>query len=58
MSPLKLAAALAACALLFWVGLRLARRVVDLGIAAGYAEESRRLAAEAEAERRAAEGDR
>ena len=56
MSPLKLAAALAACALLFWLGLRLARRVVDLGIAAGYAEE-RRVAAEAEAERRAAEGE-
>ncbi|WP_336491280.1 hypothetical protein [Methylobacterium nigriterrae] len=42
MQPVKVAAALALCALLFWLGLRLTRRLVDLGIERGRAEARRR----------------
>ncbi|WP_375454756.1 hypothetical protein [uncultured Methylobacterium sp.] len=42
MNPLKIAAAVAACALIFRLGLRLTRAAVDRGIAAGRAEERRR----------------
>lgn len=54
--PLKAAAATLLCLALFWLAFRLTRRLVDLAIAGGYAEERRRLAeeeaaqAEAEAE--------
>lgn len=37
MNPLKVAAAVAVCALLFWLGLRMTRVMIDLGIAAGRA---------------------
>jgi len=42
MQPLKVAAAVALCVILFWLGLRLTRRAVDLGIAAGRDEARRR----------------
>ena len=48
MQPLKIAAAVALCAILFWLGLRLTRRAVDLGIAAGR-DEARRREAEPDA---------
>jgi hypothetical protein len=41
-SPLKIAAAVAVGALLFWLGLRITRVMVDLGIRAGHAEARRR----------------
>ncbi|GJE41665.1 hypothetical protein [Methylobacterium soli] len=47
MQPVKIAAAVALCAILFWLGLRLTRRAVDLGIAAGR-DEARRREAESE----------
>lgn len=47
MDPLKAAAATLACLALFWLAFRLTRRLVDLAIAGGYAEERLRLAAEA-----------
>ncbi|MCJ2137734.1 hypothetical protein MKK69_27440 [Methylobacterium sp. J-026] len=47
MDPLKAAAATAVCLALFWLAFRLTRRLVDLVIAGGYAEERRRLAEEA-----------
>lgn len=46
MQPLKILAALAVCALLFWLGLRLARRAIDAGIARGRAAEAEREAGE------------
>ncbi|GJE61188.1 hypothetical protein [Methylobacterium trifolii] len=58
MNPLKAAIAVAACALLFWLALRVTRRFVDIGIAAGHAEERRRLEAEAAEEARAAQAAR
>lgn len=42
MNPLKIAAAVAVCALLFWLMFRLTRKMVDLTIATGLAEEERR----------------
>jgi hypothetical protein len=45
--PLKAAAATLLCLALFWLAFRLTRRLVDLAIAGGYAEERRRLAEEA-----------
>jgi hypothetical protein len=45
--PLKAAAATFVCLALFWLAFRLTRRLVDLAIAGGYAEERRRLAEEA-----------
>lgn len=42
MSPVKIAAALAVCVLLFWLAFRITRVMVDLGIAAGHAEVRRR----------------
>ncbi|MGU3539212.1 hypothetical protein [Methylobacterium sp. A54F] len=39
---LKIAAAVVACALIFWLGLRLTRAILDHGIAAGRAEAERR----------------
>lgn len=51
--PLKAAAATAVCLVLFWLAFRLTRRLVDMAIAGGYAEEQRRLAEE---EAQAAEG--
>jgi hypothetical protein len=45
--PLKAAAATLLCLALFWLAFRLTRRLVDLAIAGGYAEERRRLADEA-----------
>jgi hypothetical protein len=45
--PLKAAAATLLCLALFWLAFRLTRRLVDLVIAGGYAEERRRLAEEA-----------
>ncbi|WP_267361152.1 MULTISPECIES: hypothetical protein [unclassified Methylobacterium] len=53
MDPLKAAAATLLCLALFWLAFRLTRRLVDLVIAGGYAEERRRLeeeAAQAESE--------
>jgi hypothetical protein len=47
--PLKAAAAAAFCLVLFVLALRLTRRLMDLAIAAGHAEERRRAAEEAEA---------
>ncbi len=47
MDPLKAAAATLLCLALFWLAFRLTRRLVDLVIAGGYAEERRRLAEEA-----------
>ena len=47
MDPLKAAAATFVCLALFWLAFRLTRRLVDLAIAGGYAEERRRLAEEA-----------
>ena len=47
MDPLKAAAATLLCLALFWLAFRLTRRLVDLAIAGGYAEERRRLAQEA-----------
>lgn len=47
MDPLKAAAATLVCLALFWLAFRLTRRLVDLAIAGGYAEERRRLAEEA-----------
>ncbi|MEE7502901.1 hypothetical protein MMR14E_05800 [Methylobacterium mesophilicum] len=47
MDPLKAAAATLLCLALFWLAFRLTRRLVDLAIAGGYAEERRRLAEEA-----------
>jgi hypothetical protein len=44
--PLKAAAATLLCLALFWLAFRLTRRLVDLAIAGGYAEERRRLAEE------------
>jgi len=44
--PLKAAAATAVCLVLFWLAFRLTRRLVDMAIAGGYAEERRRLAEE------------
>ncbi|SFL41101.1 hypothetical protein [Methylobacterium pseudosasicola] len=46
MDPLKAAAATAVCLVLFWLAFRLTRRLVDMAIAGGYAEERRRLAEE------------
>lgn len=46
MDPLKAAAATLLCLALFWLAFRLTRRLVDLAIAGGYAEERRRLAEE------------
>ena len=46
MDPLKAAAATAVCLVLFWLAFRLTRRLVDMAIAGGYAEERRRLADE------------
>lgn len=45
MDPLKAAAAAAFCLVLFWLAYRLTRRLVDLAIAQGHAQE-RRLAEE------------
>ena len=42
MNPVKIAAAVAVCVLLFWLGLRITRTMVDLGIRAGHAEARRR----------------
>ena len=47
MDPLKAAAATLLCLALFWLAFRLTRRLVDMAIAGGYAEERRRLAEEA-----------
>ena len=47
MDPLKAAAATLLCLALFWLAFRLTRRLVDLVIAGGYAEERRRLEEEA-----------
>lgn len=47
MDPLKAAAATLLCLALFWLAFRLTRRLVDLAIAGGYAEERQRLAEEA-----------
>ena len=47
MDPLKAAAATLFCLALFWLAFRLTRRLVDLAIAGGYAEERRLLAEEA-----------
>ncbi|MCJ2126723.1 hypothetical protein [Methylobacterium sp. J-077] len=46
MDPLKASAATAVCLVLFWLAFRLTRRLVDMAIAGGYAEERRRLAEE------------
>jgi len=46
LDPLKAAAATLLCLALFWLAFRLTRRLVDLAIAGGYAEERRRLAEE------------
>ncbi|MDP4005850.1 hypothetical protein [Methylobacterium sp. NEAU K] len=48
MDPLKAAAATIVCLALFWLAFRLTRRLVDMAIAGGYAEERRRLAEEAQ----------
>ncbi|WP_375465436.1 hypothetical protein [uncultured Methylobacterium sp.] len=42
MNPLKVAAAVAACALLFRLGFQMTRTVIDCGITAGRAETCRR----------------
>ncbi|GJE51405.1 hypothetical protein GOFOIKOB_4463 [Methylobacterium tardum] len=47
LDPLKAAAATLLCLALFWLAFRLTRRLVDLAIAGGYAEERQRLADEA-----------
>lgn len=47
LDPLKAAAATLLCLALFWLAFRLTRRLVDLAIAGGYAEERQRLAEEA-----------
>ena len=47
LDPLKAAAATLFCLALFWLAFRLTRRLVDLAIAGGYAEERRLLAEEA-----------
>lgn len=47
MDPLKAAAAAAFCLILFVLAYRLTRRLVDVAIAQGHAEERRRLAEEA-----------
>jgi hypothetical protein len=44
--PLKATAATFVCLVLFWLAFRLTHRLVDMAIAGGYAEESRRLAEE------------
>lgn len=56
MDPLKAGVALLVCLLLFWLIYRLTLRMVDLGIAAGHAEERRRLEAEAAADAEAERG--
>ncbi|WP_132254953.1 hypothetical protein [Methylobacterium segetis] len=43
MHATKILAALAVCALLFWLGLRLARRAIDAGIARGREAERERV---------------
>ncbi|MFC6788695.1 hypothetical protein [Methylobacterium komagatae] len=50
MDPLKAAAALLFCLALFWLVLRLTQRLMTMAIAAGHAEERRRLEAEAQAD--------
>ncbi len=47
MDPLKAAAATLFCLALFWLVLRLTQRLMEMAIAAGHAEERRRLEAEA-----------
>ncbi|GJD82073.1 hypothetical protein [Methylobacterium gregans] len=42
MNPLKAGLIVLICLILFWLGVRLARRAIDLGIAAGYEAERRR----------------
>ena len=42
MNPLKAGLILLICLILLWLGVRLARRAIDLGIAAGYEAERRR----------------
>ena len=46
MNPFRAAATAAFCLILFWLAYRLTRRLVDLAIARGHAEERRRLAEE------------
>ncbi len=50
MDPLKAAAATLFCLVLFWLVLRLTRRLMEMAIAAGHAEERRRIEAEARAD--------
>ena len=42
MNPLKAGLIVLICLVLFWLGVRLARRAIDLAIAAGYEAERRR----------------
>lgn len=48
MNPLKAGLIVLICLILLWLGIRLARRAIDLGIAAGYEAERRRKEAEDE----------
>lgn len=50
MDPLKAAAATLFCIVLFWLVLRVTRRLMDMAITAGHAEERRRIEAEAQAD--------
>ena len=47
MDPLKAAAATLFCLVLFWVVLRITRRLMEMAIAAGHAAERRRAEEEA-----------
>jgi hypothetical protein len=47
--PLKAAAATLFCLVLFWVVLRITRRLMEMAIAAGHAAEHRRVEEEARA---------
>lgn len=47
MNPLKAGLIVLICLILLWLGIRLARRAIDLGIAQGYEAERRRKEEEA-----------